>query len=65
VRRLLWLGLGLALVGAALLAALHRGGPGSAPPLDRIDASSRRQLERVLEAAQRDPSQRERAEPTR
>jgi len=64
VRRLLWLGLGLALVCAALFAAV-RGGPRSAPPLDRIDADSRRQLERVLEAAQRDASERQRAEPAR
>jgi hypothetical protein len=41
------MGLGLALVGAGLFAAL-RGGPGAAPPLDRIDADSRRALERVL-----------------
>ena len=64
MRRLLWLGFGLALVVAALVAAL-RGGPRSAPPLDRIDADSRRQLARVLEAAQREAAQRQRAEPTR
>jgi hypothetical protein len=46
------LGLGLALVGAGLFALL-RGGPAEDPPLDQIDADSRRQLERVLEAAQR------------
>jgi hypothetical protein len=64
VRRLLWLSLGLALVSAALFAAV-RGGPRSAPPLDRIDADSRRQLEHVLEAAQQKSSERERAEPSR
>ncbi|HVN38670.1 MAG TPA: hypothetical protein VMW19_10940 [Myxococcota bacterium] len=64
MRRFLWLGLGLALVGAALFAAL-RGGPRSAAPLDRIDAESRHQLERVLEAAQRDAAPRQSAEPTR
>jgi hypothetical protein len=44
---------GLALVAAGLFALL-RGGPTSDPPLDRIDADSRRQLERVLDAAQRE-----------
>jgi hypothetical protein len=48
----LWIGLGLALVGAGLFALL-RGGPAHDPPLDRIDADSRAQLERVLEAAQK------------
>lgn len=47
MRRLLWVAVGLALVGAGLFAAL-RGGGGSGPPLDEIDAASRRQLERVL-----------------
>jgi hypothetical protein len=60
----LWLSLGLALVAGALFAAL-RGGPRSGPPLDRIDADSRRQLERVLEAAQQKASERQRAGPSR
>ena len=51
MRRLLWMGLGLALVSVGLFALL-RGRPAD-PPLDRIDAESRAQLERVLEAAQR------------
>ena len=50
MRRLLWMGLGLALVGAGLFALL-RERPADSPPLDRIDADSRAQLERVLEAA--------------
>jgi len=58
VRRLLWIALGLGLAGAGLL-ALARGGPairggaGDAPPLDEIDAASRRQLERALIEAER------------
>ena len=52
MRRLLYLGLGLALVGAGLF-ALARGRQADDPPLDRIDADSRAQLERVLEAAQK------------
>jgi hypothetical protein len=57
VRRLLWVGLGLLLAGAGLL-ALARGGSGArsaagGPPLEKIDAASRRQLERVLEHAER------------
>jgi len=51
------MGLGLALLGAGLFAALRGGGNGAAPPLDRIDAASRRQLERVLldEARREEP----------
>jgi hypothetical protein len=45
------MGLGLALVGVGLFALLRE--RPSDPPLDRIDAESRAQLERVLEAAQR------------
>jgi len=60
----LWLGLGLVLVCGALFASLG-GGHHSGAPLDRIDADSRHQLERVLEAAQRGDSHRQRAEPTR
>ena len=57
VRRLLWIALGLGLAGAGLL-ALARSGPGrdgaaDAPPLDEIDAASRRQLERALIEAER------------
>jgi len=58
VRRLLWIALGLGLAVAGLF-ALARGGPGSrngaadGPPLDEIDAASRRQLERALIEAER------------
>jgi hypothetical protein len=45
------MGLGLFLVGVGLFALL-RGRP-SNPPMDQIDAESRAQLERVLEAAQK------------
>ena len=48
-RRLLWIALGLLLVAGGLYAVGSRSpGSANAPPLDRIDADSRRQLERVL-----------------
>lgn len=65
MRRLLWIALGLGLAGAGLL-ALARGGPGGrsagtdAPPLDEIDAASRRQLERALIEAEREQGGRSR-----
>jgi hypothetical protein len=46
-------GLGLALAGAGLVALLREARK-DAPPLDQIDAESRRQLERVLEGAARE-----------
>jgi hypothetical protein len=46
-RRLLWIALGLSLVAGGLYVVGHRGPRGGAP-LDRIDAESRKQLERVL-----------------
>ena len=52
-RRLLWIALGLSLVGAGLYAVGSRAPRGDAP-LDHIDAESRRQLERVLLEAERD-----------
>ena len=51
MRRLLWVGVGLGLVGAGLVVALRGGPHPEAKPLDQIDADSRRQLERVLEHA--------------
>jgi hypothetical protein len=54
-RRLLWIAIGLSLVGAGLY-TLGRDGRrhgGDAPPMDHIDAASRRQLERVLLEAER------------
>ena len=55
-RRLLWIAIGLSLVGAGLytLGRDPRRDGGHAPPLDHIDAASRRQLERVLIEAERD-----------
>jgi hypothetical protein len=49
-------GVGLGLVGAGLIVALRHSDRG-APPLDQIDADSRRQLERVLEGAQHEDSE--------
>jgi hypothetical protein len=56
LRRLLWIALGLVLVGAGLVAVLRGGGRGNGPPLDAIDAGSRARLEHVLlEEARREP----------
>jgi hypothetical protein len=57
VRRLLWIAFGLALAGAGLFALARSGAQRDAsldaPPLDEIDAASRRQLERALLDAER------------
>jgi hypothetical protein len=53
VRRLLWIAVGLLLVGAGLYAVGTRTLRGADAPLDQIDAESRRQLERVLIDAER------------
>lgn len=54
-RRLLWIALGLSLAAGGLYVVSHRG-PRAGAPLDRIDAESRKQLERVLLEHERERS---------